>query len=58
MQSSPDVTDYLVWNKDQWCDSVSSARVNPSLNAYLEKSRGKTRNVLYDLPPTRHYTLG
>jgi hypothetical protein len=27
-----------VWNMDQWLDFVSSARVNPALNEWLEKS--------------------
>ena len=36
--SIPVVTSYLVWDGGQWCDSVSSARVDPALNGYLEKS--------------------
>jgi len=33
------VTSYLVCDGAQWHDSVSSARVDPALNGYLEKSR-------------------
>ena len=36
--SIPVVTSYLVWDGGQWRDSVSSARVDPALNGYLEKS--------------------
>ena len=36
--SNPSVSYYLVSDGDQWCDSVSSARVDPALNGYLEKS--------------------
>ena len=36
--SSPGVASYLDWNEGRWCDSVSSTRVNPALNGYLEKS--------------------
>ena len=36
--SIPVVTSYLVWKGGQWCNSVSSARVDPALNGYLEKS--------------------
>jgi len=32
------VTSYLVWDRGLWRDSVSSARVDPALNGYLEKS--------------------
>ena len=37
---SPGVADYLVWDGGQWFDCVSSARVGPALNGYLEKSGG------------------
>ena len=43
--SSPGVAAYLVWNGGQECDSVSSARVNPALNGYLEDSGGNTGSV-------------
>ena len=36
--SNPSVPNYLVWGTGQWCDSVSSARVDPALNGYLETS--------------------
>ena len=36
--SIPVVTSYLVWDGGQWRDSVSSAKVDPALNGYLEKS--------------------
>ena len=38
--SSPGVSGYLVWNRGEWCDPVSSgsASVYPSLNKYLERS--------------------
>ena len=36
--SIPAVTSSLVWDGSQWRDSVSSARVDPALNGYLEKS--------------------
>ena len=36
--SIPVGTSYLVWDGGQLCDSVSSARVDPALNGYLEKS--------------------
>ena len=32
------LTSYLVWDGGQWRDSVSSARVDPALNGFLEKS--------------------
>ena len=32
------VPNYLVWDGGQWRDSVSSARFDPALNGYLEKS--------------------
>jgi len=35
---NPSVTNYLVWDGGQSRDSVSSARVNPALNGYLELS--------------------
>ena len=38
MASIPVMTSYLVWDGGQWRDSVSSARVDPALNGYLEKS--------------------
>ena len=31
------VTGHFVWDGGQWRDSVSSARVDPALNGYLEK---------------------
>ena len=52
------VTSYLVWDGGQWRDSVSSARVVPPLNAYLEKSgEGKQEGYAraQDVwPPTTH----
>ena len=49
------VTSYLVWDRGLWRDSVSSARVDPALNGYLEKSgegkqEGHTK-VQDDWPP-------
>ena len=35
---NPRVHNYLAWDGGQWRDSVSSARVDPALNEYLEKS--------------------
>ena len=36
--SNPSVLSYLVLSGDQWRDSVSSAKVDPALNGYPEKS--------------------
>ena len=36
--SIPVMISYLVWDGGQWRDSISSARVNPALNGYQEKS--------------------
>ena len=41
---SPDVAGFLVWNRSQCRDSVSSARVDPALNECFEKS-GKGKQV-------------
>ena len=44
--SIPVVTSYLAWDEGQWRDSVSSSRVDPALNGYLEKSgEGKSGRV-------------
>ena len=56
--TSTGVAGYLVWNRGQWCDSVTSARVHPALNGYLGKSGVKTRETSDDLPPTLHWTPG
>ena len=56
----PVVTSYLVWDGGQWCDSVSSARVDPALNGYLEKSgEGKQEGYVKaqdGWPPAPHET--
>ena len=36
--SNLSVSNYLVWDGGHWRDSVSSARVDPTLNGYLDKS--------------------
>ena len=36
--SNTNVPNYLFWDGDQLRDSVGSARVDPALNGYLEKS--------------------
>ena len=58
--SIPIVTSYLVWDGGQWRDSVSSARVDPALNGYLEKSgEGKQEGCVKakdGWPPTPHCT--
>ena len=38
MGSIPVVTSYLVWDGGQWHYPVSSARVDPAVNGYLEES--------------------
>ena len=34
----PGIASYLVWYWGKWCEHVSSARNDPALNGYLEKS--------------------
>ena len=63
VDSIPVVTSYLVWDGGQWRDSLSSARVDPALNGYLEKSReGKQEGCVeaqdgYPLPQL-HFLAG
>ena len=58
--SIPVVTSHLVWDGGQWCDSVSSARVDPALSGYLEKSgEGKQEGCAKaqdNWPPAPHCT--
>ena len=64
--SSPCVADYLVWNEDEWYDTVSLGIINPAINENLKKFGGKTgsvgrfapNRVLYSRPKVFNQEIG